>query len=188
MGEFTNTWHQNHDAVWKAVVLPRLPVTHRRWLELGSYEGQSAEWVLIHAMNPGDELVCVDGWWRPEVEKRFDANVGGRVTKHKGDSYWYLLSQQGRGASFSVIYVDADHDSRSTLESLVLAWRLLVDGGLMIVDDYRYNHPAQIPGVLRPALAIDAFLSCYSTDLSLLHLNWQAIIQKRDNVREKAYA
>ena len=176
---FTNSWHSQHEATWRSIVLPRLPAERRRWIELGSFEGQSALWTLENAMRDGDELVCCDTWPDAQVERLFDENTRGAcIVKAKQDAFAFLLDQIGRGLSATCIYVDADHHARSVLEQAALSWRLLPVGGILIFDDYRWNHAPHKAGRLPPRLAIDAVIECYATESILLHLDAQAILQK----------
>lgn len=179
MSEYTADWFSANIHVWQKVVVPRLPAGRRRWLELGSYEGRSAEWTLENALRPGDELVCVDMWHTPAVEARFDANVGGRATKIKTYLRTALLGMIQRGEKFDCVYVDGDHDGRATLEVAVLSWMLLAPGGILIFDDYRYTIPSQHSiGKIDTQPGIDAFLSAYCLQLQLLHKAWQVIVLK----------
>jgi predicted O-methyltransferase YrrM len=179
MNEYTQDWFSHNVPVWKAVVLPNLPAGRRRWLELGSYEGRSAEWTLRHALRDGDEMVCVDIWHTADVERRFDANVGDRVRKIKGYIVPTLLGLIHAGEKFDCIYIDGDHDGRATLESAVLSWMLLSVGGFLIFDDYRYTIPShQSMGKIDTKPGIDAFLDCYCLRLQVLHRAAQVIVLK----------
>lgn len=179
MGEYTADWFSHNVPVWESIVLPRLPAARRRWLELGSYEGRSAEWTLRHALRDGDELVCVDAWHSPHVERRFDANVGGRATKIKDYITPALLRMIHAREKFDCIYIDGDHDGRATLENAVLSWMLLSAGGFLIFDDYRYTIPAhQSIGKIDTKPGIDAFLDCYCLRLQILHRTAQVIVLK----------
>lgn len=178
-GEYTVDWFTHNAPIWKSVVVPNLPAGRRRWLELGSHEGRSAEWTLRHALRGDDELVCVDIWHDKEVERRFDANVGGRATKIKKYITPTLLGMVHARQKFDCIYIDGDHDGRATLESAVLSWMLLSVGGFLIFDDYRYTIPSQQSlGKIDTKPGIDAFLDCYCLKLQVLHRAAQVIVLK----------
>ena len=176
--KYSMTWHDSHAEVWRQIVLPLLPETPRRWLELGSYEGRSAAWTLEHAIREGDELVCVDAFFNDEVERRFDANVGSRVTKCKLRHDEYLLAEIGRGGRYNVIYVDGDHDAPAVLSDAVLAWKLLGRGGVMIFDDYHWQGGWRKPGAVDPCHAIDGFLRSHATRMRVLHHGYQVLIER----------
>ena len=176
--DFTNRWHDNHAEVWRQVILPLLPQTPRRWLELGSYEGKSAAWTLENAIRTGDELVCVDLWQNADVEKRFNENVRLHVTAFKESHESFLLRQIRDGRTFDVIYVDGDHDAPAVLSDCVLAWKVLRPNGVMILDDYHWHGGWRTPGAVDPCHAIDGFLRSHATRLRVLHHGWQAIVQR----------
>lgn len=175
---YTMLWHDKHAAVWESVVLPVLPSGPRRWLELGSYEGKSAEWTLQHAIRKGDELVCVDLWRNADVEKRFDQNVRLHVTAFKESHESFLLRQIRDGRTFDVIYVDGDHNAPAVLSDCVLGWKVLRPNGVMIFDDYRWAGFEFRPRAIAPCVAIDGFLASHATQLRVLHKGYQVIVQR----------
>jgi|688.fasta_scaffold574733_2 predicted O-methyltransferase YrrM len=179
--EYTADWFSHNIPVWQAVVVPHLSCERLRWLELGSYEGRSALWTLDNALtDPEDELVCVDMWWRPEVEARFDANVGSRAKKVKKYIRNAMLDMIANGERYDCVYVDGDHDGAATMEHGVLAWMLLKTGGILIFDDYEYAHPSQDSIGKTPTRdGIDGFLSGYATRLTVMHKAYQVIVRKR---------
>ncbi len=61
--------------------------------------------------------------------------------------------------SFHIIYIDGDHVARAVLEDAVLSWRLLKVGGLIIFDDYAWEHQREPP--FRPLMAIDFFTEVF---------------------------
>lgn len=174
---YTRLWHDSHIEVWSAVLPPLLPKGPRVWLEIGSWEGRSAVWTLENLLTRnGDELHCVDVWSRPDVEKIFDANLGGRAIKHRRRSVDYLLQDTKR---YCGIYIDGSHDAPEVLADAVLAWRRLAVGGVMIFDDLRWHHPPNTVGRVDPGVAVEGFLASHATRLTVLHRGAQAIVQKR---------
>ena len=173
---FTKRWHDSHKDVWSAIIPPLLPTDKRVWLEVGSWEGLSATWTLDSLLNrPGDELHCVDIWSRPEIEQRFDENVAGRAVKHKASSIDFLAKDTRR---YCGVYIDGSHDAPDVLADAVLAWTRLDLGGVMIFDDYLWEHPKDKPARVSPKSAIDGFLSSHVTRLQVLHKGWQVIVRK----------
>ena len=161
-------------------------------LEIGSFEGRSAIFFLSFFEN--SQLVCIDtftgstehhGEDAPyfsnmnEVERRFDANLrpfGDRVLKLKQPSITALPDLKRRGREFDIVYVDGDHRAASVHSDATLSWSLLKDGGIMILDDYRWM--PDWPADQRPQAGIDAFLSSIEDDFEELHRGYQIIIRK----------
>lgn len=178
MNDFTADWFSHNIPIWEAEVLAKLPPGPIRWLELGSYEGRSACWVHDRVIGPrGGILTCIDIWYRPDYEQRFDANMAGKTfEKVKTRTQPWLMENQDT-RTFHVVYVDADHDARSVLMDAALAWPLLVPGGFMIFDDYAWKHPDPA-GKVEPKVGIDAFLACWKHHLTVRHKGYQVIVQK----------
>jgi predicted O-methyltransferase YrrM len=153
-------------------------------LEIGSYEGGSAVWMLENLLRSGGELHCVDHWQggfehdraiMPDVEARFDRNVatavartaGAKVHKYKGPSSRVLakLIADGHAGSFDFAYVDGGHEAANVLADLVCAFDLCRVGGLIICDDYLWNYEDNLR--LSPKMAIDSFVNCYHNKLKI---------------------
>jgi hypothetical protein len=80
--QFTKDWFAWAPEVWKQLI-PLLP-ERKSFLEIGSFEGRSAVWIIENMMNPGDWIDCVDTWEGGEehnngemlgAEARFDHNI-----------------------------------------------------------------------------------------------------------------
>lgn len=180
--DLTHDWWSMRVAAWREHVVPRLPRPFR-WLEIGSFEGRSAVWMLDEVMQPGDTITCVDVWLSSfdgfssdNPESRFDSNVAGRAEKHKCRSHDFLAKALATHRRFNGIYIDGDHLARVVLEDSVLAWRLLPVGGVIVWDDYEWRSLTK-PDTQPPKPAIDAFLSMYPVDV--VHREWQVIGVKR---------
>lgn len=180
---FTCDWFTPRSQPWRDHVVPRLPRPFK-WLEIGCYEGRSACWMLDEVMQPGDRLTCVDPWvqfadvYQTSAEADFDHNTAGRVEKVKANSYDFLVTALAEGRRFDGVYVDGDHEARYALEDVVLCWRLLPVGGVMVIDDYPWPMPPAEAHRLPPKPAVDAFLHIYGSRLRLLHKDWQVIVEK----------
>lgn len=151
-----------------------------RLVEVGSFEGRSACWLVETLLgDPSASLTCVDLWWNsPETERRFDMNIlatgrSNQVRKIKGPSCFVLPTLE-RGAC-DVVYVDGNHEGRNVCEDGFLGWRLLKVGGLLIFDDYGYSAPnhARLPKV-----AIDAFLDLHDGVAEVLHHGYVVGVRK----------
>jgi predicted O-methyltransferase YrrM len=136
--EFTQWWHCNYLDMWQRWI----PKDIKRALEIGSFEGMSAIWLLDYC--PDAKITCIDVFGPAfdditgEYEQRFDRNVaeyGKRVTKLKGKSHDCLATFSKR-SKFDFIYIDGHHTYEAVKQDIALAWPLLKAGGLMIFDDY----------------------------------------------------
>jgi predicted O-methyltransferase YrrM len=131
--EFTVDWLSGSIPTWQQIFLNRSPPD--RVLEVGSYEGRSAVWIIENLLaGRATSLVAIDAWKEggeayqkgmTQVESRFDRNMllaGERhsevtITKRKGNSaveLATLLASGGRG-SFDLIYIDAHHHAPDVL-------------------------------------------------------------------------
>jgi predicted O-methyltransferase YrrM len=192
--EFTNSWFtENAKAVWDQL-LPQ--VRPRTLLEIGSFEGASACYLIEHLGNQYDiELHCIDTWGgglehQPggqavvnmhAVEERFKRNTQIAICEarnkvelfvHKGlsDDCLAGLIQEGKKGYFEFIYIDGSHQAPDVLCDAVLGFKLLRVGGLMAFDDYLWSEDlAHGKDPIRcPKPAIDAFVNLNIRKLAIL--------------------
>ena len=186
--EFTVDWFTRFAPIWQALIDRHKP---RRFLEIGSYEGRSACFIIDSvASQKNIELYCVDTWAggvghgdtvMSDVEKRFDRNVeiakaraGNAVDLHKrkthsADGLVQLLSE-GNKEAFDFIYIDGSHQAPDVLTDCVLAFHLLRVGGLMILDDYLWSPDVQGGQDFYnlPKPAVDAFMNIFQRKMTVL--------------------
>ena len=165
------------------------------FLEIGSFEGLSACWLLDNVLTgEGCRLTCVDtfdfagqgafylqdqGTETLSIEGRFDHNVAQtgaahKVTKVIGRSCEVLRALAP--AAYDFIYVDGSHVAADVLEDAVLSWPLLKPGGLITFDDYEWvGDPDPLN---RPGMAVDAFLNVFKNRYALVHKGYQVTIEK----------
>ena len=137
-----DTWNKVFSEEWRSKPIHAL--------EIGSYEGLSACWMLDNVLrHPESRLVFIDnfvgiGAHNPNdpqglsVRERCIRNLneyGERVKLIEGDSK-AVLKQMDPRELFDVIYIDGDHSAQATLTDSVFAFQHLKHGGLMIFDDY----------------------------------------------------
>jgi len=189
--DFTNNWFKGD--VWDSL-LPQ--ITPTRLLEIGSYEGASACYLIEKlAISKGIELHCVDTWEggvehkaggfalsdMPAVEKRFYRNTEIALTRvqnpvqlfvHKQYSDLALakLISDGKQGSFDFIYVDGSHQAPDVLCDALLSFRLLRIGGVCCFDDYLWQEllPYGTDPIRCPKPAIDAFTNIYCRKLRII--------------------
>jgi predicted O-methyltransferase YrrM len=155
-------------------------------IEIGSYEGRSALWLLEHQFgHPASKLICVDvfadaeqpdSYWRKFKHNILDPPHGQRVELFKGSSLEFLSKFVSEGRKCDFVYVDGSHRASDVLEDLVLSFRALSVGGLLICDDYIGGAGSNEDLTLgSPKIAVDAFTQIYRDRLCIF--DWQPIYQ-----------
>lgn len=189
--QFQNDWFSSTIHEWNDTLAEFKSQPGLSFLEVGSFEGRSAIWLLENILtDPTSQLTCVDTWHGSaehqgtgldftKIEETFDHNIqvsdkAQQVTKIKGQSSVELRKLSFE--SFDFIYIDASHKASDVLEDAVLSWRLLKTGGIIIFDDYIWE--PQYEKIHSPAIAIDAFVACYEDKLKVLRKGMQMTIRK----------
>jgi predicted O-methyltransferase YrrM len=184
--EFTNDWFKRTAHGWSQ--FPKAG----RVLEIGSYEGQSAVWIIENMLTDDGILYCVDTWAGGEdhqgidfdqVETRFETNVKKakrseqKIYKLKDESYRALATIITGAPEMDFIYIDGSHVAKDVLTDACMAWPLLRQGGLMVFDDYMWGDSRDI--LHRPKMAIDAFVNIFAEEAQLVGWGAQTIVRKR---------
>jgi hypothetical protein len=188
-GTFTADWLLGHTPRWETI-MRELEGRGARLLEIGSYEGLSACYLLWRLEDA--TITCVDtfeGSLEHEgdhvqsgmLETIFDANVAlvdaTRVNKRVGDSRRVLLELLAGEERFDFVYVDGSHLALDVLIDAAFTWRLLNVGGFLLFDDYRWSNLGDDP-LLRPGPAIDVFLALVDGRYELVFRGWQLALRK----------
>lgn len=138
--QYTQFWFADQIDQW----LRWVPAVVNDALEVGSFEGASAGWLLDN--RPESTITCIDIFGQTfdditgTYEDRFDANLaeyGDRVIKIKEYSDKALLALAEEEKSYDFIYVDGDHSFSGALSDARLSWPLLRVDGVLIFDDYK---------------------------------------------------
>jgi hypothetical protein len=176
MPRFTEDFFTRCIPHWEALFFGELawdPERPRRVVEIGSFEG-----------GPLDALV-------PRTERlheRFLANLEESGQAHKAkvlrmDSFAGITRLLASGARADLVYVDGSHEAPDVLADLVLAFRLLPPGGVILYDDYLWSREetprADILGC--PKLGIDAFTNIHRRQIDPLEWGyaWQQAFRRR---------
>ena len=137
-------------------------------LEIGCREGSSTLWFLDHLLlADASRIYCIDPWEEdPKYFKNFQANIKEHPAAHKvkvirSRSYEALQQLLREGFAADLVYVDGSHSAHDVLWDLMLSFRLLRIGGVMMCDDYTWP---VVEGRLlgTPKVAIDAFTTIYA--------------------------
>jgi len=189
--KFTKDWFSWSPPVWEQLI-PTLPGL-KDFLEIGTYEGRAAVWIVENMMEDGGEIICVDTWEGGEehtngemdgAEARFDHNCvvvenkfpNRKIRKHKGSSHFSLSTLAG-WKHFDFIYIDGSHIAKDVLTDACMAWPLLKKGGIMVFDDYLWGDMSRPNHVPKPA--IDAFVNIFIEELKVVHIGYQFIVRKK---------
>jgi len=170
---YTKDWFLQHIPTWRKHLsgMAGAPV---HALEIGSYEGRSAIWLLENALtHPASTITCVDCFTAPDNGKTFTSNIGNsgfssKVKTLKGASGDVLKKVEG---SFGIIYIDGGHTYSEAMTDLVLCWPMLNDGGILVFDDYK--HPKYTCGK-----AMDDFMRGWSGCYTVLEKGSQVLLKK----------
>jgi predicted O-methyltransferase YrrM len=186
--DFTADYFSHNIASWEKIYqyLSTTFGSNLNCLELGTYEGRSAIYLLDNFVGDSGKLYVIDNFWDKEYEQRYLYNIKNnpknkQVTTLRGSTmtrlfFLYLNSSE----SFDFIYIDAGKTASTNMYNLLMAERLLKVGGIIIVDDYNWHLDKNLDTKLSPHLGINTFM-----DLTLL-CEWyeapkyQAIIVKKN--------
>jgi predicted O-methyltransferase YrrM len=186
-GTYTTRWFDGNAVEWMRIFqsqgLVGKPI---RVLEIGSWEGRSAVFLLHHL--PLATVTAVDTWQGGRqnagdprlvrIEELFDANVaryGARVRKVKSTSAEFFRNGE-HSLPFDLIYVDGSHDADDVIVDAVRGFELLAAGGIMIFDDYLWERGSDRR--LTPAVAINRFLRMNRGRYRILSVTGQIILKK----------
>lgn len=198
---FTYDWFSPCIPVWREL-LSQMPEVGKV-LEIGSYEGRSAVWLIESAFKAGGkgEMYCIDTWQggvehgaadMVAVEETFLRNIATAKTRSRSDVSVHVLKgsssgllaslvSEGHALSFDVIHVDGSHQCPDVLSDLVLSFQLCKVGGLILCDDYGWSQePHGSEDLLnQPKLAIDSFVNCYRRKLALSGVNLRQVYLRK---------
>ena len=190
--QYTKDWFSWSPGVWEQLI-PHLPA-RKNFLEIGSFEGRSAVWIVQYMMEDGGELICVDTWEggaehvngeMSGAEDRFKHNIdlimGNFVDRDvqpiKSTSVDALGNLISYKKQFDFIYIDGSHLAKDVLTDACMAWPLLKPKGFMVFDDYSWKPPG-FTLLQRPKVAVDAFINMFEDELQIAHSGYQLIIRK----------
>ena len=159
------------------------------YLEIGSYEGNSALFVANNFLN--SQISCVDTWVKTEeyekninfsdIEKNFDANTlkFSNIKKFKETSDDFFKKNNN---NYDVIYIDGHHLGSQVYRDIKNSWKYLSNDGYLICDDYIWNtRTKNIEST--PCYAINKFLKEIKNNYKIIYVsNSQIFIKKATEV------
>lgn len=150
-----------------------------RFLEIGSFEGASAVWMLRNILtHPDARLTCVDND-KLGCGKRLEANLAASGFAAKATIHWidsHVVRTHVPDDHFDFVYVDGSHAAANVLFDVVNANLICRPGGIVGCDDYLFELPED-GSVPKPA--IDAFLTLQGDRVEVIHSGYQLWFRKR---------
>lgn len=150
-----------------------------QFLEVGSFEGASAIWLLNHLLtHPEARLTCVDNN-ALRRGKRLLKNLAASGQAHKADILWIdsrTVRTHVPDDHFDFVYVDGSHSAPNVLYDVVNAFLICKPGGVVGCDDYEYTVPEN--GSC-PKEAIDTFLALAGDRVQVTYRGYQLWFRKR---------
>jgi predicted O-methyltransferase YrrM len=185
---YTQEWFTGA-TTWPSLLARYRRQPNVRYLEVGVFEGRSLFWMLDNVLTgQGSSAVAVD-IFAPSYERTFLDNLEAsghkeKVRVVKGRSEDVLRGIPLR--SVDIAFIDGSHAARDVLTDAVQSWTLLVDGGLLIFDDYGNDRPRdefakldKVPHELKPRVAVDAFLTAFRAEVEVVERGYQVVLRKR---------
>lgn len=192
MKEYSQDWFTHNQPKWEKFLTPLRGQDHLNFLEIGSYEGRSAVWLLENVLTGADcHLTCIDTFnggaehdkkEMIKVRERFFSNTqeyGDKIKLIEETSLSALTSLLWvnlMGPIFDFIYVDGSHDASDVLFDAVASHHLLKKGGIIIFDDYQWRMKG--PAWTTPKPAIESFYFCFQDEYTVLEEGYQIMLRK----------
>tara|TARA_B100001057_G_scaffold289556_1_gene289616 strand:+ start:1061 stop:1759 length:699 start_codon:yes stop_codon:yes gene_type:complete len=182
----TQDWFSHNIYDWKKI-LKSFEDLDFNYLEIGSFEGNSAMFILKSYQKA--RVSCVDAWSQftkgneglplQIVENNFNDNLKNfenRVTKIKMKSSNFFLKNKKK---FDIIYIDGSHSADDVFYDCLESWKILNKKGIIIIDDYfweGYENPLE-----DPIHGINKFLTILKKNYLILRVSkYQLFIKKLD--------
>ena len=193
----TQDWFSHNIDSWKSL-FPLVQSQQPRVLEIGSWEGRSAVFILNTLCANGGEIVCIDHFdlFRTNAGKerfsRMQCNLkstGKRfriLSEFSFPALAKLLEEEidARDPGFDWIYIDGSHEADDTFLDSELVWRLAKAGAIVIFDDYHWDKEPE-NSIHHPRRGIDAFLALHQGQYERLSAenDYQVVLRKTSPMR-----
>ena len=179
---FTHDYFSANIPAWTRWFAERITAAPIVCLEIGSWQGGSATWLLDRVVGPrGGWLTCIDtfqgssehaawlGGIGTTLEDLFDRNIArtghaGQCRKLVGRSQDVL--RRLHNEEYDFIYIDGAHEAKYVIQDALLCWPLLREGGYLLFDDAHFtfhDRPAQ-----NTQTAIAAFRTWFADEIEVL--------------------
>ena len=195
----TQDWFSHNIKAWTSF-FPFIKSPNPRALEIGSWEGRSAVFILTTLCKGGGEITCIDHFdllrtsaGRERFAKiQHNLALTGRpfriMPEFSFPALMKLLVEEmaSDDPGFDWIYIDGSHEADDTMLDGELAWRLARKGAVIVFDDYCWDKEP-CDSVHHPRRGIDAFLALHTGDYERLSstegTDYQVVLQKLTPMR-----
>ncbi|OJT07619.1 General stress protein A [Trametes pubescens] len=193
----TQDWFSFNIETWRGL-FPHINTPNPRVLEIGSWEGRSAVFLLTELCRDGGEIVCIDHFdlMQTAAGRERHRKLTHNLTltakpfrilpQFSVPALMTLLTEEMSAAQpgFDWIYVDGSHEADDTFLDGELAWRLARKGAVIIFDDYRWDKEPE-DSMHHPKRGIDGFLALHKGEFTLLssRTQYQVVLQKTVDMR-----
>ncbi|KDR73219.1 hypothetical protein GALMADRAFT_228328 [Galerina marginata CBS 339.88] len=197
--QFTSTqdWFSHNIENWTKL-FPLVQSKEPRVLEIGSWEGRSAVFLLNNLCKDGGEIFCIDHFdlFNTEVgQQRFERiNHNLALTGKKSrilpqfsvPALMNILEAEttSDNPGFDWIYVDGSYEADDTMLDGELVWRVAKKGAIVIFDDYHWDKEPE-NSIHHPKRGIDAFLTLHAGEYERLtgEGHYQVVLRKLTDMR-----
>ncbi|KIP05820.1 glycosyltransferase family 8 protein [Phlebiopsis gigantea 11061_1 CR5-6] len=193
----TQDWFSFNADRWRGL-FRYVDTSSPRVLEIGSWEGRSAVFLLNELCVNGGSIICIDHFDLMNTEAGRDRHkkvmhnlsITGKpfrvIEGFSFPSLMTVLEEQisVRDPGFDWVYVDGSHEADDTLLDGELSWRLAKKGAIFIFDDYRWNKEPE-DSIHHPKRGIDAFMALHSDEFEVISSQdeYQMILRKTSEMR-----
>jgi predicted O-methyltransferase YrrM len=179
--QFTQDWVGFSTFLWSRILARYKGKPNINYLEVGVFEGRSVIWMLENILTHPTARVTGIDTFPGNLKARYLANLERSGFAHKAVTIHGPSQIEMRKLpleQFDYIYIDGSHRADHAMSDLVLGWGLLKVGGIMICDDYGWQH-REFPTDLTPKISIDAFISAYRSQVAVVWRGYQMVLQKK---------
>ncbi|KDQ65096.1 glycosyltransferase family 8 protein [Jaapia argillacea MUCL 33604] len=195
----TQDWFSFNIDTWRKL-FPHVKAEKPRILEIGSWEGRSAVFLLEELCTKGGEIVCIDHFdlmKTPEGCERYrkikhNLALTGKpfrvLDQFSFPALMSLLEEEMLSspscAGFDWVYVDGSHEADDTFLDGELSWRMAKIGSIFIFDDYNWDRFDK-DSIHHPRRGIDAFLQLHKGEYEILSSpeQYQMVLKKTSDMR-----
>ncbi len=182
---FSSLWFLNNFLTFN-YFFPKEKKKFFSFLEIGSFEGMSALYVLSFYEN--SKVTCIDLWNKSHVnrenlsydfnliETNFDQNLKDfQFKKIKNYSLEAIKDLKKKNKYFDIIYIDGSHEGKAIYSDAVAAFYILKKDGILIFDDIDINIKE---GKFTPIEAINKFLNLFNGSFKILYFKRLVFLKK----------